>query len=336
MRKADLMLIVLIVTLIIPMPVFPQQGGRMGRIDKTAREFFKSRYTDPVVEILEGTHGKVFPSLFFYSVFEKEQLVEDPLIPSLWVQTSKGAFYSGHDLSDALTDEGIVPRNAGEALAIARELILLQCRGAYPVDGAQSFPGEIPARYNDSAFFPAVTQIHRGYSVNIHFYYPDSRYAEFYSPYRNNLVEYSVTNDGAEYHIRDEYVFAEEERAEESCLNEAVLIHIGQKNLVDDLEPFLQKRALYGITDPPDRSQVQRRIKELSDLWEGAFEKNHEELASLLGKVLAGNPEFRFDSMYLYKKSKDMSNVRDIEQYEWRLEVILQEMLEKSLTQLSF
>jgi len=306
------------------------QGGVMDRTDRHARDFFESRYENPVIEVLAGSFTRIFPSLIFYSVYDEENLIEDPLIPDLWIRTSLLTYFSGYDMTEALREDDIAPRNDQEAIAIARELLEMQCGGCYALEGPRSFPGGIPARFNDKIFFPMATKTSRGYVVNIHIFYPDSRYAEFYSPYRNNLVEYTVTNNGTEYEIRDAYVYSEEEHAEEARLNEAVITHIKQNSLIDDLGDFLQKRSVYGVTDPPDRSQVQQRIQELSDLWKEGFERNHGKLVSLLVNVLQENPDFRFDSRYLYKKTKDMTNIRVIENYEWRLEVILQEMVERT------
>lgn len=330
MKALRLIIIVLITILIIPNLMFSQQGGRMGRIDSKAREFFKSRYGNPVIEILEGTHNRVFPSLTFYTVYEEENLVEDPLIPELWVRTSADTFYSVHDMSEALKEEAIVPRNSKEALSLARELLLLQYDGCCVVDGAQSFPGEIPFMYNEKTFYPAVYKTPHGYNVSIHLYYPNHRYAEFYSPYMDNLVEYTVTITGSDYSIQEEQVYSHGENPDEKTLTEAIIEHIDRKGLVKDLTLFLQKRSLYGITDPPDRSQVEQRIAELSALWDAGFVKKHGELHSLVQNVLEENPDFRFDNEYLYQKTKDLKSIRGIEYYQRTLEILLQEIVERT------
>lgn len=303
------------------------QGGVMDRTDRHAREFFKSRYENPVIEVIGGSFTGVFPSLTFYSVYDEENLVEDPLIPDLWVRTSTLSYFSGHDMTEALRQDEIIPRNEIEAIAIARELLEVQCDGCQAVEGPGSFPGGIPARFNDKVFFPTATKTPQGYVVSIHIFYPDSRYAEFVSLYRNNLVEYSVTNTGAEYQIREEYVYAEVINIDEVRLNEAVINHIAQKNLLNDLLPFLQKRAVYGITDPPDRAQVQRRKKELSDLWEKAVLGQHGDLLMLLLKVMEKNPDFMFDRMYIFRKTNELFDLYNIEQYRMQLNVILNELV---------
>lgn len=191
------------------------QGGLMNRIDRHARKFFESRYDNPVMEVLVGSFTKVFPTLVFYSVFDEENLVEDPLIPDLWIRTSTLAYFSGHDITKALLEDGIYPRNEKDAISIAREILELQYDGCYALEGPQSFSGDIPMRFNEKIFFPTVIKTSRGYMVGIHIFFPDSRYAEFLSPYCNTIVGYSVDIDESNYSIREERVYLLEESPED-------------------------------------------------------------------------------------------------------------------------
>ncbi|MBN1604607.1 MAG: hypothetical protein JW915_23565 [Chitinispirillaceae bacterium] len=330
MKTLWLIHLVFVIGLIIPIPLFSQLGGQKYRVDRKTLDFFKSLYKKPVIEIFKGSHKKVFPSLAFYTVFEEEHLVEDPLIPDIWIRTSKGTYFIGNDMAEALKEERIVPENKNEALIFARELVLILYKAYYVVENSKSFSGEIPDIYNDKVFCPVVKKTDEGYFVRINVYFPDCRYAEYYSAYRNKLVEYVVKITGFTYQVQEGYVYSPGQNALEIQLTLAVVEHIGKKGLIDDLKQFLEMRNRYGVTDPPERSLVKKRIIDLSEIWDKDFVKKHGELHSLVREVLKRNPDFRFDSNFIYQKTKGVRCVRGMDNYQRTLEMLLQEIVERT------
>lgn len=180
------------------------QGGRMKQDTKT---FFTTQYDDPVIEKLHGSHEKVFPSLTVYSVFEKSNLAEDPLIPDIWIRTASGNFFPSGNIEEALKEDRVFPGNRTEALAFAREIVRIRHDCYYFITGTASFDGTIPDVYNREEFYPSVEQTANGFIVRLHVYYPDRRYAEFFSPYRKDLVEYTVSCDGINYSVKTGRVY---------------------------------------------------------------------------------------------------------------------------------
>lgn len=308
------------------LPLFPETGGTM---TSDAQKFFTEHYENPVIEKHPGEHHTVFPSLSLYSVFEKANLVEDPLVPDIWIRTGTGTFYPSDSIEQALREDRIVPKNRKEALAFAPEIVHIKHGCYYMIAGNDSFDGIIPDVYNGEKFFPSVKETASGYVVRVYFYYPDKRYAEFFSLYRNNLVEYIVSCDKTGYTVTTGRVYHDGNDADEAKLHEIMIDHIQDRALLNDLGDFLDKRSLYGITDPPDYALVEQRIAELSGLWEQAFVVKHPELHFLAKKVLERNPEFRFESDTLYEKTKDLNNTRTIEYYRSTLEAILQEIVQR-------
>ena len=173
-------------------------------MDKAANKFFKKNYKNPVIEKYETDTSFTFPGLFFYSVFEKENLAEDPLIPHIWVTTSKKHFYRTYDLEKALEEENIIPSNEQEAFKYSRNFVKHRYNLYYYIADNQVDSDVIPEKYLKEEFYPKTEKINGNYRVRIYFYYPNRRFAEFFSLYKNVLVEYIVDIDGATYKITTE------------------------------------------------------------------------------------------------------------------------------------
>lgn len=88
------------------------------------RSFAKEHYTDPVIEDASGYQLPFLKGVRFFSVFERRNQAEDPLIPHVWAVTNRG-IHRSHELPAVLTEIGFVPGNAAEAVAAGE--LLLRC-----------------------------------------------------------------------------------------------------------------------------------------------------------------------------------------------------------------
>lgn len=192
------------VCFILSLPLFPQQGACM---DTNTQRFFESRYEEPVIESHGGEYKKTFPSFSLYSVFERKNLVEDPLIPDIWIRTGNGRFFESGNIEQALKDADLAPKNPDEALSFALAIVRIKYDCYYCIEDSDSFAGLIPDMYDKKPFYPTVEKHANGYTVRFHCYYPERRYAEFYSLYRKNLVEYIVTSTGNDYTVETGRVY---------------------------------------------------------------------------------------------------------------------------------
>jgi hypothetical protein len=318
--------LIILLLIIVSILTFSQQENNM---QKEVQKFFKSKYKDPVIENQSKDVDKVFPKLTFYSVFERKYLVADPLIPHIWVVTSKKGFYRNYEFEKALEEEKIAPLDDNEAFNYARALVSTKYNVYYHVNDEKAFSGVIPEKYFQEKFYPVIEKQNNCYTVTIYFYYTNSRYANLNSLYRNNLVEYLVTIEGFRYTVKVGRVYYDEEDKDEILLKQAIVGHICDKNLFNDLNTYHEKRLLYGITDPPVKEIIEQRNAELTNLWDKGFAEHQNQIYYLLRKVLDKNPEFMFDINDIYETTKDCPSVKGIENYENTLGHTLQDIISR-------
>lgn len=104
---------------LLSLPLFSEAGGTM---TTDAQTFFSEHYDNSVIEIHNGGHDTIFPSLTLYRVFEKRNLVEDPLVPDIWIRTGTGALFPASSIEQALKEDRVEPENRRETHGFAREI----------------------------------------------------------------------------------------------------------------------------------------------------------------------------------------------------------------------
>lgn len=297
--------------------------------ESSMKDFFAALYDEPVIERHQGGHTDVFPSLSFYSVFEKRMAVEDPLIPDLWIRDSKGCFFQNNEISTILMEEGLFPENREQAITYAKQLIMIKY-GVYScITNTMGSPGVVPAFYLEDRFLPKVREEHNSYLVVLHFFHPRNRYASFHSLYTNALVEYRVTIDSNGYKVETGRVYTNGKDQDEIRLTDTLVDHLLNKQLMEDLAPWLEKRAIYGISDPPDAAGVEQRQDELTRLYEEGFGERHPDIRLLARQVLAYNPDFSFDLEDILLRTASKTGFPDEAAFMRALETLLQEILER-------
>ncbi len=286
-------------------------------MDEDTRAFFGSRYENPVIETAFDESRRVFPSLGFFGVFERRNLVEDPLVPDIWIRTPSGGFYRNHDVETALAEAGIAPSDEKDARVFAREILRVKYRSCQPLS--------VPA--------PSVQKTESGYVVTVQAYYPDFRYARHYSFYADAYVDYVVTMEGGAYTVTETRALQkgdETTKRLEENLATAVIEALRDGNLFAGLIPYLEKKSLYGLSDPSDVETARNRVAELAELWANGFARPHPALESLARQVLSRNPDFRFDSDAVYAATQDRAATRGVERYRENLSILLQDIVAKA------
>lgn len=286
-------------------------------MDKDTRAFFESRYEDPVIETAMDKDRNVFHALDFFGVYEKRNLAEDPLVPDIWIRTPSGGFYRNHDIETALEESGIAPRDEKEARSFARELVRIKYRSCQPL--------AVPA--------PSVRKTETGCIASVQAYYPDGRYARHFSFHVDAYVDYVGTMERGAYTVTETRALQKGEettRRLEENLVAAVIEALQDGNLFAGLAPYLEKKSLYGLSDPSDVETVRNRVDELAELWAKGFSRPHPALESLARQVLSRNPDYRFDADAVYEATKDLAATRTVERYRKNLSILLQDIVAKA------
>ena len=98
--------------------------------EKLIEVFKQQGYDEPIIGGGEVTQ---IPGLGFYSVYDKSQEAEDPLIPARYVVTSTGKAYSAWEIAKAVKTLDLVPKSAQEALTIATVMVEIANDGAWVI-----------------------------------------------------------------------------------------------------------------------------------------------------------------------------------------------------------
>lgn len=316
----------LVLLFLVALPLYAEQVQSM---DNIARDFFASQYEDPIIEATAEEQPSAFSGLRYYRVYERKNQVEDPLIPDEWIRTKDNQFYRMNELRAVLTKEGIIPSTTKEALSYARELLVRTTKTNCIIDDDMVSAGYIPPRYATRRYYPAVEELPGGYRVTLYLYYLPRRFAQFFSIYHKNVVEYIITNQGSEYRITTGRVYPPAPSGIEEDLTQMIVALLREKDLIQSLEPYIQKRAIYGISDPSDLEEVNRRNAELGRLWKQCFTQSFPEAAALTRRVFAESKSFIFDEEYIWEETRESKPAQQTEHYRETLRILLSDIVQR-------
>lgn len=122
-------------------------------------------YDNPIIG---GGEIKQIPGLGFYSVYDKSQQAEDPLIPARYVVTKNGNSYNAWEIDKAIKEIGYYPKSEKEALEVAARIVEIANENARAV-GVSPYP--IKPRSSDEV--PKVTKKEDCYEIVLYTFTPE-------------------------------------------------------------------------------------------------------------------------------------------------------------------